>query len=194
MPQIPLIEPESTTGTTQRLFAEAQQRFGITPNIAKAMANSPAAMRGYLDFAAALFAGGMPPATRTRIGVLVSQENRSDYGLSSHSFVGTRLHGLSRDELDRARSGTAEDPKDAAVLGFAAALVRRRGAVTDAELEQATAALSNAEIVDIVGYVALAIFDNYLTLAGRVANDWPLVSHTDRTELPGIDSSKGTQP
>ncbi|WP_328405483.1 carboxymuconolactone decarboxylase family protein [Nocardia sp. NBC_00403] len=194
MPHIPLIEPEATTGATRRLFAEAQQRFGITPNVAKAMANSPVALRGYLDLAAALCDSGLSAATRTRIGVLVSQENGCDYGLSAHSFVGTRLNGLRRDEVDRARAGTAADPKDAAVLGFAAALLRRRGAVTDAELEQAGAELAGADLVDIIACVALVVFDNYLTLAGRVANDWPLVSHTDPIDSSELDPSKGTRP
>ncbi|MFI9508088.1 carboxymuconolactone decarboxylase family protein [Nocardia sp. NPDC052566] len=179
MPQLPLIDPDNADDEAREALTLAHRTFGITPNIAKAMANSPAAMRGYLVLADALGRSDMTAATRARIGLLVAQENRCDYGLSAHSFLGVRTAGLTEAEVGDARSGTAAEPRDAAVLALTAALVRRRGAVTDEELRVARGALTPTDIVDVIAQVALAIFDNYLVLAGRVDVDWPLVRHTD---------------
>ncbi|WP_067812945.1 carboxymuconolactone decarboxylase family protein [Nocardia inohanensis] len=182
LPPLPLIEPEAATGVTRNLFDAAQQLFGITPNIAKVLAHSPAAMRGYLALADSLCAEStLDSDTRTRLGLLLAQEHGCDYVLSAHSFLAARVGGLSEQAITDARSGSAADPRQAQVLAWAAALVRRRGAVTDAEVSAARAALTDAEFVDVVAEIALAVFDSYLSLAGRVPIDWPLVRHSERS-------------
>lgn len=178
--ELPLIEPETTADATRTLFDTAQTMFGITPNLAKVLAHSPAAMRGYLALAGSLRGdSALEAATRTRVGLLLAQEHRCDYVLSAHSFLASRVAGLSEDAVADARFGTASDPKQAAILAWAMALVRRGGAVTDQELAAARAMLSVAELVDVVAEIALGVFDSYLSLAGRVPIDWPRVRHTD---------------
>lgn len=182
MPELPLIEPETATGETRNLLDSAQQTFGITPNMVKAMANSPPALAAFLALANALRDGAIPAATRSRLALLVAQENRCDYCLSVHSYVARGLTGLTRHDTTKARFGEATDPTAAAMLELATALVRRRGAITDAEFAAASATLTPAEFVEVIAHVALDTFGNYLTLAGRVDIDWPLVRHTDEKE------------
>ncbi|MEV0029479.1 carboxymuconolactone decarboxylase family protein [Nocardia sp. NPDC050793] len=182
MPGLPLIEPEIAPGPTAALFDAAQQLCGLTPNLIKTIGNSPAALRGYVDLAKALRDSAVAETTRARIAVLVAQENRCDYMLSAHSFLGTRVSGLTDREAAAARDGVADDPKEAAVLAFAGAVLRGRGAVTDDELATARITLTAAEIVEVVAQVALGVFGNYVALVGRVANDWPLVRHDIRPD------------
>jgi AhpD family alkylhydroperoxidase len=179
MPGLPLIQPETATGETASLLAITHMTLGLVPNMTKAMANSPAALRGYLDFLTALGSGILPEAVRERIALLVAQENACDYGLSAHSYTGTKLAGLTEAEATRARKGEASDPQAAAALTVAAALVRNRGTLTDDELATAGGALSGEQIAEVIAHVALNIFTNYLTKAARVEIDWPLVRHTD---------------
>ncbi|MET9024938.1 carboxymuconolactone decarboxylase family protein [Nocardia sp. NPDC004168] len=179
MPQMPPIDPENAGDAAGHLFTVSQQLFGVTPNNVKVMAQSPAALRGYVALTEALGGSEMPAFARSAVGLLVAQEHGCDYCLSAHSFLGSRLAGMTEGELSDARFGSADDPKCAAILAFAAALIRRRGAVTDDELCTAQAELAPTELVDVIAHVALAIFDNYLVLAGRVDIDWPLVRHTD---------------
>jgi len=189
MTAIPRIEPETASGVTAELLAEAQRMFGITPNFVKALANSPAALRGYLAFVKALHDGGLSAANREQIALLVAQENQSDYCLSVHAYVGERLVGLTAGEVGQARSGRAADPRTAEVLALARALVRQRGVLTDAEFDAARAVLSSAEFVEVVAHVALDVFGNYLALAGRIAVDWPLVRHDQ-----GAEPEHATEP
>lgn len=182
MTALPQIEPEVATGVAAELLAEAQRTFGITPNFVKALANSPAALRGYLAFVGALRDGGLSAATREQLALLVAQENRCDYCLSVHAYVGERLAGLTADDVDRARAGQAADARTARVLDLAGALLRRRGALTDEEVDAARSVLSCAEFVEVIAHVALDVFGNYLALAGRIGIDWPLVRHDDQTD------------
>lgn len=187
MAAIPLIQPEAATGELAELFAETQQALGVTPNLAKALANSPAAMRGCLELATALRAGTLPAPMCERVALLVAQENECDYGLSWHTYMATKRAGLTEAEAARARRGEADDPAAAAALDLAAALIRERGDVSHDQLAAARdAGLSPGQLVEIVAHVALNVLANYLAKAARVDNDWPLVRHTEVTEATEV--------
>ncbi len=178
-PGLSLIEPETATGEAASLLAATQKALGVTPNMTKAMANSPAALKGYLDFSGALRDGSLPTAVRERIALLVAQENSCDYCLSAHTYIATKLAGLTEAEATSARKGQAGDPQAAGALTFAAALVRNHGTISDDELAAARdGGLSDGQVAEVVAHVALNIFTNYLNKAGRVDIDWPLVRHT----------------
>ncbi|GAA4619613.1 carboxymuconolactone decarboxylase family protein [Actinoallomurus vinaceus] len=179
--RLPLIEPETADAETADLMAAMQRTAGVTPNMVKAMANSPATLRGYLGFIVALRDGGdLPAPVRARIALLVAQEYGSDYCLSAHTYLGVNLTGLSAAEAARARAGESDDPVSAAALAFATALLRTGGDVTDDDLAAADLAdLAPGQRVEIVAQVVLGVLCGLLTKAGRIDNDWPLVSHTD---------------
>ncbi|MEU8898729.1 carboxymuconolactone decarboxylase family protein [Nocardia sp. NPDC048505] len=177
MQALPLVEPENAAGATAALLALAQQLCGVTPNLIKALANSPAALRGFVDLAEATHTSELSEADRARIALLVAQENRCDYGLSAHSFLAAKVSGLTAEQAAAARAATAADPTSAALLAFTAAVVRRRGAVTDTEWAAARSALTPAEIVAAIAQVTQNLFGNYLAVAVRLDNDWPLVRH-----------------
>ncbi|WP_426367964.1 carboxymuconolactone decarboxylase family protein [Streptomyces sp. E-08] len=181
MPALHTVEPEIATGEAAALFTATHRAMGVIPNLARVMANSPAVLKGYVGALTALNAEGTLPAdVRERIALLVAQENRSDYCLSVHAFLGTRTAGLSAAEATRARHGEADDPRPAAVLDLAAVLVRDRGTVAEEQLAAARrAGLSDGQIVEVVAHVALNVFTNYLATAARIDIDWPLVRHTD---------------
>ena len=179
MAGFPLIEPETADGETADLLAATQRVLGITPNLARALANSPAALRSYLGFSGALRGGSLPPAIREQVALLVAQQMRCDYCLSAHSYTGAKLAGLSPMEASRARRGEASDPVAASALAFAAAVLRGRGRVTDGEHAAARRdGLSEGQLAEVVAHVALAIFTSLFAKAARVDVDWPLVRHT----------------
>ncbi|WP_327588090.1 carboxymuconolactone decarboxylase family protein [Nonomuraea sp. NBC_00507] len=135
-------------------------------------------LKAYLDFSGALSGGALPAAVRERIALAVAQENACDYCLSAHTYIGTNLAGLSAEEADAARYGKASDAKAQAALTLAVTLVRTRGDVEDADLQAAReAGLSDGEIAEVVGHVALNVFTNYLNKTAQTDIDWPLVQH-----------------
>jgi uncharacterized peroxidase-related enzyme len=178
MSRLPLIQPETADSQAAELLAAVQKALGVTPNMTKAMANSPAVLKAYLEFSGALGAGVLPAAVRERIALLVAQENGCDYCLSAHTYIGTKLAGLSPEEADAARSGRADEPKVEAVLTFAATVLRTRGGIEDSDVKEARqAGLSDEEIAEVVGHVTLNVFTNYFNKAAGTEIDWPVIRH-----------------
>ncbi|RKS06449.1 putative peroxidase-related enzyme [Nocardiopsis sp. Huas11] len=178
MSRLPLIQPETAGSQAAELLAAVQKALGVTPNMTKAMANSPAVLKAYLEFSGALGAGVLSAAVRERIALLVAQENGCDYCLSAHTYIGTKLAGLSQEEADAARSGRADEPEVEAVLTFAATVLRTRGGIEDSDVKEARqAGLSDEEIAEVVGHVTLNVFTNYFNKAAGTEIDWPVIRH-----------------
>ncbi len=178
---LPLVEPDTATGRTAELLADAHAALGLTSNLIRTMANSPAATQGYLDFAVALRSGTLPLTARLCVGLLVAQELGDDYCLSSHTYVATRLAGLDENQVRRARSGEADDPVVAAALTLASALLCRNECVTAAETATARRRLTAGQVVEVAAHVGVATFVSRLAKASSIPLDWPAVHHTDLT-------------
>jgi uncharacterized peroxidase-related enzyme len=168
MPRLSADQPG--IGAEQReLLDETRRQLGRVPNLYAAMANGPAALRGYLALRAALSAGTLDDRAREQLALLVAQENGCAYCVAAHTMRGARLHDMTGQELQAARHAQDDDPHRAAVLQLARAVLRHRGGVDDELLEHARrAGVTDAEIMEIVGHVALNVFSNY---ANHVA--WP---------------------
>jgi len=54
MSRLKTIEPNEATGATKQLLDAVNDKFGMVPNLARTLANSPAALQGYLAFGEAL--------------------------------------------------------------------------------------------------------------------------------------------
>jgi uncharacterized peroxidase-related enzyme len=172
MSRLPAIDPGTATGRTKELLDIAKVRFGRVPNLAKTMANSPAALGGWLGLSAGLDESVLSPALRQQIALTVSQLNGCRYGLAVHSAVG-RLVGLCPEEIVAARQATATDARTNAALKFARALVVRRGHVDDADMSAVRAAeFGNSEIVEIIVQVADDTLMNYVAIASQIELDF----------------------
>ncbi|MEU9128388.1 carboxymuconolactone decarboxylase family protein [Kitasatospora sp. NPDC048540] len=178
MSRLPIIEPTEATAPAAALLSTVRAALGVTPNMAKVMANSPAVLKGYLEFSGALGGGRLPAATREAIALAVAQENACDYCLSAHTHIATELAGLSPDAAEQARRGASADARTAAALALAVTLTRTRGELEDADLKAAReAGLTDGEVAEVIANVALNVFTNYFNKAADVDIDWPHVSH-----------------
>src|SRR3954469_5171586 len=131
MSRLPQIDPDTATGAAQDLLTGVQKPLGVTPNMTKVMANSPALLRGYLGLAGA---------------------------------------------LDGARWAGSEDPHVAALLPLSDAVVRGRGVVSDEVWRSGReSGVTDAEVAEVVGHVALNVLTNYFNILADVDIDWPVV-------------------
>ena len=177
MSRIPQIEPATATGAAGDLLKQVQQALGVTPNMTKVMATSPALLKGYLALSGALGGGVVPASVRERLAVATAEANGCEYCLSAHTYIGANIAKVDADELDRARSAESSDPHTAALLALSNAILRDRGDVDDATLATARAAgVTDAEIGEVVGHLALNVLTNYFNVLSHVANDWPAVA------------------
>jgi AhpD family alkylhydroperoxidase len=172
------VKPTKATGRAKELLEGVQERLGMTPNMMKVMAASPVVLGGYLSFRSALASGTLDARFREQIALAVAQVNSSEYCLSLHTAVAKRM-GLSEGEIAASRQSRSEDGKKDAGLKFASQMVILRGQVGDeAGRGLRAAGYSDAEIVELVANVTLAIFANYFNHVAGTEVDFPKVSTT----------------
>lgn len=154
-------------------------RMGTVPGIFRLIATSPAALEGYLALADAL-ADALDAKMRSRIVIAVSQANGCDYCLSANRFSALNTARIGPDEVELNRQGKSLDPRSAVAVGFAASVVRRRGRVSDEEIEAVRkAGFSDREIVEIVSLAGMATFTNLLNEVARTDIDFPILRSAD---------------
>lgn len=176
--RITTVDPGTAQGQTKELLSTVKAKFGSVPNALKTMANSSAALEGYMSLSGALNKGVLPAPTREQIALTVSQANGCEYCLAAHSVTG-KLVGLQPDQIVAARRGKGTDPKSEAVLALTQNILERKGKVSDEQLAEARAAgISDAELVEIVGNVAVMTFTNFLNNVAQTNVDFPRVAAT----------------
>ncbi|TWT50876.1 Carboxymuconolactone decarboxylase family protein [Rubripirellula amarantea] len=179
MSRLETIDPAQATGRSKELLDSVKAKLGMTPNLMRVMANSPAVLDAYLKFSGALSDGELPATTREQIALAIAQANSCDYCLSAHAAVG-KMVGLTADQVRDARRGTATQAKENAILGFATAVIEKRGFVSDADIVSAReAGASDAEIAEVVANAALSVFTNYLNHVAQTSIDFPQVEKLD---------------
>jgi uncharacterized peroxidase-related enzyme len=173
MSRIPQINPETATGKAKELLDAVKGKLGLVPNMTRAMANSPAALDGYLSLSGSLGKGGLSAKLREQIALVVGETNGCDYCLAAHSAIG-KMVGLTAEQITDSRRGTAVDPKAEAVLTFARRVVDERGHVSDHDLAVARqAGLDDGALAEVVANVALNIFTNYFNHVAETDIDFP---------------------
>jgi uncharacterized peroxidase-related enzyme len=175
MSRLNMVQTEAAQGTQKELLEGVQKKLGMTPNLVRVFANSPAVLQGYLGLNDGLATGALDKQLSEKIALTVAEENGCEYCLAAHTTVGKML-GLSSDDITDARLGTSSNTRTEAALQFARSVVENRGWVSDADLESIrSAGFSDAEITEIVGQVVLNIFRNYFNHVAETPIDFPKV-------------------
>ena len=178
MSRISLIDRTATDPQRQQLLDPIHKAFGTTPNMFRAVAHSPAALKSMWGSFGALGAGTLGAALGEQIAVAVANRNRCDYCLAAHTALGSNA-GVGAEALRQAQAGRSSDARTQAALAFALKLVEARGQVSDADLQAVRrAGFSDEALVEIVAHVALNLFTNYVNIAFAVPVDFtpvPLV-------------------
>ena len=173
--RLALIDPALAQGQQKELLDAVKAKLGLVPNMTRALANSPAALKSYLDLSGALNGASLSARQREQLALAVAEVNACGYCLSAHTLIGGKL-GLRAEQVLDARRGLADDAKTAALLKLAQRIVLERGHVKDAELRAAReAGVTDGEIAETVAVVALNLFTNYLNHVAATPIDFPEV-------------------
>ncbi len=176
MTRLKAVSPDEATGKTKELFTAISNKFGVVPNMMRTLGNSSALLEGYLSLSGALDHGTLGAKTNKLIALAVAESNQCNYCLSVHTYLGLNLLKIDAATLEASRIGKASDTKTQAILTFAKALVRKRGLVNDGDVKAIKGAgLTEGEIGEIVGHVALNTLTNYFNNTANTEIDFPLV-------------------
>jgi uncharacterized peroxidase-related enzyme len=169
---------EASPAAAHPLLEAVKKQLGVVPNLFRVVANSPAALEGYLGLNGALGKGQLDAPTRERIAMAVAEINGCDYCLSAHTYLGKNVAKLDDAELAANREGGSKDATAEAAVRFATKVVRERGHVTDADVQAVKAAgYSDGQVIEIVLHVALNTLTNYVNEVAKTAIDFPVVTH-----------------
>lgn len=168
---------EDVPAASRPLLEAVKKQLGSAPNLFRLVANSPAALEGYLGMMGALGKGVLPAPTRERIALAVAEINGCDYCLAAHSYLGKNLAKLDDDEIAANRNGISNDPKADAAVKFAVKVARERGHISGADLNAVKAAgYDDAQVIEIVQHVALNTWTNYINTVAETDIDFSAVS------------------
>lgn len=169
------IAPQNLPATSKPLLDEIHAAFGTTPNMFKAVANSPAALQSMWASFGALGQGSLGPRLGEQVAVAIANSNRCEYCLAAHTALGLKA-GASTEEMEAAQTGRSADRKTAAALEFALKVVDQRAQITDADVKALRdAGFGDEQIVELMANVALNTYTNYINVALDVPVDFPPV-------------------
>jgi uncharacterized peroxidase-related enzyme len=155
------------------LFAAIKTKVGMVPNLYRVAANQPAVLTGLLGLGEALGQGGFDARTREAIALAVAGANACDYCASAHAAISAGLK-VAPETIDAHLAGHSDDPRTAAILRLATAIVATQGMVADSDLAEArNGGLTEADIVETVANVVANIFTNYLNHVAATDIDFP---------------------
>ncbi len=91
MPRLNPVDPDAAHPAATPLLDAVKARLGLVPNITRTLANSPAALKGYLGFSEALAGGAFDRTTREAIALAVAGANSCHYCSAAHTFISKSL-------------------------------------------------------------------------------------------------------
>ena len=176
MTRLKTVSPESATGKTKELYGVIKGKLGVVPNMMQTMGNSSAFLEGYLNLGGALGNGTLGAKVGELIALTVAEANSCNYCLSAHSYISANLLKLDSNSIDAARNASSADLKTNAILKFAKILVDKKGNVQDSDVAALRqAGVTEGEVGEIIGHVALNILTNYFNTVAGTEIDFPVV-------------------
>jgi uncharacterized peroxidase-related enzyme len=173
MQRILPVDPAATSGKTKEHLDQLAKRLHRVPNMHATMANAPAVLDAYLAMNAALSHVSLEAVLRERISLTVAAANSCEYCLAAHT-AGARALKIDDAEIAAAKEGKSSNPRYAAALTFARAVVEELGMVNDAEMAAVKkAGWNDAAVLEITACVAANIFTNYFNHVVGTQVDFP---------------------
>jgi len=150
--------PESAKET----LAGAQKAFGFLPNLLGVMAEAPALLKAYRALAGLFEETSFTPTERQIVLLTASYENGCTYCVAAHSVIAD-VQKVPADVVDAIRGGAPiADKKLEALRRFAAAVVKTRGWLSDAEVAAfLNAGYTPAQVLEVVLGVGFKTLSNY---------------------------------
>ncbi|MFT4068145.1 carboxymuconolactone decarboxylase family protein [Paraburkholderia sp.] len=176
MARIAIPAADHTPDASRPVVDAITKQLGMTPNLFLIMAQSPQALNGWAALQGAL-QKTLDAKLRDAIALAVSQVNECQYCLSAHTYVASNFAHIDADEIRRNRLGQSGNPRTAAAVAFAKALMQTRGKVSEADLDKVRAAgFSDANIVEIIALSAQFMLTNFINNAFDTDIDFPVVN------------------
>ena len=162
MSMFPLHTTATAPAKARQVLETLQQSFGLIPNLAAGMANSPELIQGFLGLFQNVHSGTFSEAEIQVLLLTNAVTNRCAWAVAFHSTLALK-EGVAAGDVEKIRAGTVPaEPRHAALSHLARTLIDQRGIVDDAELDRfCSAGFAPAQALEVVGVVAASTITNY---------------------------------
>jgi AhpD family alkylhydroperoxidase len=153
----------ATAPAASRPVLEAlQQAFGVIPNLAGGMANSPVLIQGFVGLFQNVHAGTFSEAEIQVLLLTNAVTNRCAWAVAFHTMLGLK-EGVAPADVEKIRAGALPvDARQAALSHLAKTSIEQRGRVDAAEVDRfRSAGFEPAQALEALGVVAASTITNY---------------------------------
>ncbi len=150
MAKIPYVEKEDAPENIQGMYDALQKKFGVVPNVIKAMANSPELLSGFLPFLGAALGPSKVSGDIKELAILTTSKlNGCSYCTAHHTAAGKRT-GLTDEKIAAADDPNSDalDDKEKAVVRYSSELAKNVAA-SDEALNELRKYFDYGEIAEI---------------------------------------------
>jgi len=149
------------------VLEQLQQAFGVIPNLAGAIANSPKLATAFLAVFQQVHSSSLTEQEIQIVLLADAVANSCTYAVAFHTAL-ARKEGVSSEETEAIREWrTASNQRFAALSTLAKTLIEKRGHLSEQELDSfISAGFTKEQVLEVITVVAASTITNY---AGNVA-------------------------
>lgn len=153
----------SAPAESQSILAQAERNLGFVPSLYAGLAESPAALKAYLQLSQIMNGSSLDPVEQQIIALTASAENDCTFCMAAHSTIARTMMKIDNAIVDALREQRPlPNPHQEALRRFVQAVVRERGVVRGPVLDAFLAAGYNQrQALDVVLGVAWKTLSNY---------------------------------
>ena len=168
MPNYPIHTIASAPENSKPALEQLQQAFGVLPNIAAAIANSPKLISSLTGVFQQVHSSSLTEQEIQIVLLTDAVANSSMYAVAFHTALALQ-QGVSSEETGAIRERRVPaDKRFAALSTLAKTLIEKRGHLSEQELDAFLAAgFTKEQVLEVIAVVAASTITNY---AGTVAN------------------------
>lgn len=150
MAKIPYVEKEHVPENIQGIYDALQQKFGVVPNVIKAMANAPEMLAGFMPYLGAALGPSQVSSDLKELAIITTSKiNGCSYCTAHHTAAGKRA-GLTDEKIASATDArsAALSAQEQAVVHYATELANNVAA-SESALEQMRQHFSDSQIAEL---------------------------------------------
>src|SRR3972149_7379732 len=120
MARISYVEKDNAPDEVRAIYEQLEKKFGMVPNVIKAMANSPGLLQGFMPFLGAVLSPSAVDDPLKELAILTTTKiNGCTYCTAHHTVAGKRA-GLAKEKIEALPDPTSADldEKEKAVVRF----------------------------------------------------------------------------
>ena len=167
MRKFPIHTIESAPEKSKPALQGLNQKFGLIPNVAATMAESPVLLNAFIGGFASFHGGSFSESEKQALLLTNAVTLKCPWTVAFHSTLAL-AEGIPESEVRAIRNGEAPaDPKYSALSGMAKALIEKRGHATEDDLKRFTSAgYTEVQILELIAGIGISTM---AATAGNIA-------------------------